>query len=344
LNQLDSWPGKGTESFEVAVSIGKLFAYQGRYAEAARYFQQALNKTKAARSIYLQHRALLAGAKVRCDLPVGAQVEGMVEKSVQLSQKGNLQGAAACAQEALQPTLEAQTLLGNVLFLSGDSKAALKTYDQVLEVNPGSPGALYARGATHFDRGERKLAIDDLQRYLSQREDLTHESEARALLTGASGREGPAPRVATPPVAETSTASKAASPPPLSPELIAAVQQTQQTPDFVAGLARTVEEAESALAAGRYQDALDRYKQVMPYQPNNGRFRAGMAWALVGLNRQPMGDRIWAVAVGSDPAAMEQLGDTLAKRGDARGAQALYRKLAESAPDYARGSGLRSKM
>lgn len=121
------------------------------------------------------------------------------------------------------------------------------------------------------------------------------------------------------------------------------IQNVPRTPERVAQMNGLVDEAESALVAGRFQDALDRYKQVMPYDPGNGRFRAGMAWSLVGLNRQPMADRIWSVAVGSDPKAVETLGDLLAARGNAAAAQALYAKLAATAPDYARTAGLSKK-
>ena len=69
-----------------------------------------------------------------------------------------------------------------------------------------------------------------------------------------------------------------------------------------------------------------------------------MAWALVGLQRQPMADQVWSVAVGADPGAVEKLGDALAGKGDKSGAKALWKKLAETAPAYAQGSGLAAKL
>jgi hypothetical protein len=68
-----------------------------------------------------------------------------------------------------------------------------------------------------------------------------------------------------------------------------------------------------------------------------------MAWALVGMNRQPMADRVWQVAVSADPAAVDKLGDTLKAKGDEKGARALWSKLAQTDPAYAQRAGLSSK-
>ena len=98
-----------------------------------------------------------------------------------------------------------------------------------------------------------------------------------------------------------------------------AIQATPRTPEFEANLSRLLEEGEAKLAADQYSDALDDYRQVMPYRPDDGRLRAGMAWALVGLKRQPMADNIWRVAVTSDPAAVDALGDRLLAKGNRPG-------------------------
>ena len=131
---------------------------------------------------------------------------------------------------------------------------------------------------------------------------------------------------------------------PLTQEMIDAVKNTERTPELEQGLAKLVQEGEDHLAHARYQEALDAYKRVVPFQPDNGRARAGMAWALLGLNRQPMAERVWSMAVEGDPAAVERLGDTLSSKGDVRGANALWAKLASTAPDYARKVSLNNKL
>jgi hypothetical protein len=83
---------------------------------------------------------------------------------------------------------------------------------------------------------------------------------------------------------------------------------------------------------------------VVPFQPENGRAKAGMAWALVSLDKQPMAERIWGVAVGSDARAVDGLGDMLKAKGDANGAKALWSKLAGSSPDYAKAANLQAKL
>ena len=82
----------------------------------------------------------------------------------------------------------------------------------------------------------------------------------------------------------------------------------------------------------------------MPVLPESGRAKAGMAYALVGLNRQPMADRVWGVAVQSDPAAVDALGDSLKQLGDESGAKKVWVKLAESAPSYPGLDGLKKKL
>ena len=122
-----------------------------------------------------------------------------------------------------------------------------------------------------------------------------------------------------------------------------AVRNTERTPELAQGLQKLVEEGEADLAHGKFQEALDAYKRVVPFQPDNGRAKAGMAWALVGLGK-PMADRVWGVAVGADPSAVDHLGDSLKALGDANGAKSLWQKLAQSSPDYAQQAGLSKKL
>jgi tetratricopeptide (TPR) repeat protein len=112
-----------------------------------------------------------------------------------------------------------------------------------------------------------------------------------------------------------------------------ALKKVQVTDDMKQGFESTLNAAEDALARGQFQDALDKYKQVMPFQPEP-RVRAGMAWSLIGLDRQPMADNIWNVAA-QEPAAVDGLGDALEKRGDHAGAQKLWARLKDTVPAYA---------
>jgi len=64
----------------------------------------------------------------------------------------------------------------------------------------------------------------------------------------------------------------------------------------------------------------------------------------VGLKRQPMADNIWRVAVTSDPAAVDALGDRLAAKGNQAGAKALWNKLLATAPDYPARAKVQDKL
>jgi thioredoxin-like negative regulator of GroEL len=104
---------------------------------------------------------------------------------------------------------------------------------------------------------------------------------------------------------------------------------------------KLIDEAEEHLARQRFQDALNSYKGVMPYQPDNTRVRAGLAWTMLKLNRQPMADNVWRVAT-TTPEAIDQLGDTLKAKGDAAGAKEVWQRLKESVPSY--GAKLEGKL
>ena len=133
-----------------------------------------------------------------------------------------------------------------------------------------------------------------------------------------------------------------ASAPMISQETMEAMNNVERTPELEAQLTQTVEKGEELLARGRYDEALQAYRQVMPLRPD-GRVKAGLAWTLVGLAK-PTADRVWGVAVSSDPAAVDALGEALKAKGDTKGARALWAKLAASAPDYAARASLQAKL
>jgi tetratricopeptide (TPR) repeat protein len=321
----------------------------------------------------------VSGCRVSSDMAV----DKAAEKARSLAAQKQPGPAAACALEALGPVLDSTVLLGNALALTGDPKGALAAYERVLQVQPRNAGALYGHGAVTFDvKGDDltalKAARKDLQASAELSSGTSQAASAKALAeridkviaaggaakfaqqqekTRAEGRPAVASAapMAPPPVAQAPmaggspmqpppTASGPTTPPQLSKETMEAFQKTEVTPEMQANFARLIEDGEAKLVANKYQDALDNYRQVMPYQPNNPRLRAGMAWALIGLQRQPMADNVWRVAVTSDPAAVDALGDRLSKAGNKDSAKALWTKLQATAPDYASSSGVQRKL
>jgi tetratricopeptide (TPR) repeat protein len=369
--------------FEVAAAIGKLYYGRARWADARDFFIQAEKTAEPVRTLFLQQKKQVKGelpdaATAGCRIAGDMTADKAAERARALAAQKQPGPAAACSLAALGPVVDSTTLLGNSLALLGDLKGAQAAYERVLQIQPRDAAALYGHGAVTFD-----LNGDDLQALKAARKELQMSAEiapstpqaasARALaeridqIVAAGGAskfarqqeklraEAPpvvaaAPPMAAPPMASPPPSQPGgqgpgpAAPPQLSKETMEAFQKVEVTPEMKANFARLIEDGEAKLAANKYQDALDNYRQVMPYQPNNPRLRAGMAWALVGLQRQPMADNVWRVAVTSDPAAVDALGDRLSKAGNKESARAIWTKLQATAPDYASRSGVQKKL
>ncbi|NTX15890.1 hypothetical protein HUA76_34495 [Myxococcus sp. CA056] len=365
LRQLDSTEGlQGREkTFEIAASLGRLYYLNGRNAEAGTYLLQADERAKPVRDVFLAQRkklgkaALATAEAAGCGFTPGQALEAMGAVAQERAKKGDVAGAAACARAALEPVLETGVMRANALFLSGNAAGALVAYGAVLEVEPRHEEALYGRSAVLFEtKGEDLTALKQARegfeavqamnpassraaaaKRLVTLVDETVKAGGRAKLL-ASRAEDRRIRLAQAPAAQGPDAPR-----PLTREMVDAVQNTERTPELEQGLAKLVDEGEEHLSKGRFQEALGNYTRVVPFQPENGRAKAGMAWALTGLGR-PMAARVWGVAVQTDPASVEKLGDTLKAKGDDKGAKALWEKLATDAPDYANKAGLQAKL
>jgi tetratricopeptide (TPR) repeat protein len=365
LQQLDANPELKTrpKPLEVSAALGKLYYTQGRHTDAVPYLRQAQQSAAAVRTLYLAERrrvpgALPSAATAGCPAGPEAVPGAAAARAQERAQAGEHAAAAACAKEALLPALEAGALLGTALFLDGDAAGALAAYAWVLEVDPAQPEALYGRAGVRFDRqaddvAALRLVKKDLSDFLARWPQAPQAPSARALLARTEEllRAGGLTRfaaargktlAASPPPAPAHPAE--ATLPALSPETVEAIRGTERTPELEKGLAELIEQGEEALAKGQYQAALEAYRRVVPFQPDSGRAKAGMAWALVGLNRQPMAERVWGVAVEADPAAVDALGDLLARKGNTKDARALWTKLEATSPAYAQKASLEKKL
>ena len=342
------------KTFEVAVSLGRLYFSHGRYAESVVFFEQAVAKADEARKLYLDKKKALGKTPIPAPAAAGCAPEGEpdLEKQLALAKsKSKPQEVAACARAALHPLIEVESQLASAMFLAGNKAGALKVHDRALELFPSNAEARYGRAAILLDtRGDDldalKAAKADLDKLLEDYPTSMHARQAKQFQSrineaiaagGISKLAALPPKRKVDPMEGLPTDHPRVSderPPPLTPEVIDALKKINVTPDMVEGFDGTIAAAEDQLAAGKFQDALNSYKQVMPFQPENGRVRAGMAWSLVKLGRQPMADNIWGVA-SQDPAAIDALGDALAKKGNAADAKALWTKLKDTVPAYA---------
>jgi tetratricopeptide (TPR) repeat protein len=324
--------------------------------------------------------AVPSAAEAKCGFTPETPVESMGATAEERAKKGDTAGAVACARAALEPVLEVETMRANALLLSGNPGDALEVYARVLEVAPSSADALFGRSALLYEtRGEdlkslqaardgfeafqgahpdspraplaRKLSrmADDavkaggMKKWMASRaEDRRIRASKLDLTPQAPPRMAQGPMQGRPAGGPMAGGGDNTSAPHVSQETMQAMQNVEHTPELEAQLTKTVEQGEELLAMGRYDEALAAYRQVMPLRPD-ARVQAGLAWTLIGLGK-PTADRVWGVAVGGNPAAVDQLGETLKAKGDVKGAKALWSKLAESAPDYAAKASLQAKL
>jgi tetratricopeptide (TPR) repeat protein len=325
--------------FEIAASLGKLYFGQGRYAEAREFFQQAALRVAPARALYasleksLKGKSLPSRQEAGCDGD-GATLEMLSTRATELAKARKALAAAVCAKAAMVMAMEAEVLLGHAMFLTKRPQEALEAYERVLAIVGGDVEARYSRAALLLDFKSNdvsalKLAASDLDFVVASPAfppgKLAQAKRFQALARDAVVAGG---------ISKVSVLPAQVTPPSLAPEVVAAFQNAPRTADQEAEWSRLMDQAEEYLAKGQFQQALDSYKQVMPYLPDNPRVRAGMAWTMIRLNRQPMADNVWRVAT-QTPDAVATLGDVLKSKGDADGAKALWQKLRETAPTYA---------
>ena len=340
---------------------------------------KALRELFLAQRKKLGKGAVPSVAEAKCGFEAETPLESMGTTVAERAKKGDTAGAVACARAALEPVLEVEAMRANALLLSGNAGHALKVYERVLEVAPSYADALFGRSALLYetqgdDLKSLKAAREGFEAFLKAHPDSPRAPLARKLsrMADEAAKAGgmkkwvasraedrsiraskldltpKQPMMAQGPMAGGPAAHPMAgggdntAAPHVSQETMDAMKNVERTPELEAQLTKTVEQGEELLAKGRYDEALAAYRQVMPLRPD-ARVQAGLAWTLIGLGK-PTADRVWGVAVGGNPAAVDQLGETLKAKGDVKGAKALWTKLAESAPDYAAKTSLQAKL
>jgi tetratricopeptide (TPR) repeat protein len=342
VQKLDATAGlkEKEKPFEIAASLGRLYFSQGRYADAQLYFKQAFDRAAAAKALYFaqkKRQRTMPSAVPGCEPTAENTLQLSFDKAQSMVREKNLAAAVACLDVALRPVMDVDVRLGQTQFLLGDAPGAISTFAESLQVFEKNVEARYALAATTIDAlGEDVAALSrarlGLQQFLAEAPQSPLAGNAKRLLSrteaaiAAGGFSklapaGPPPRVP-------------GQAPVLTPEMIQAFQNAPRTPEMNANFEKWVADAEEHVARSRFVEALNAYKQVMPYQPENARLRAGMAWTMLKLNRQPMADNVWRVATES-PDAVSAFGDTLKSKGDEEGAQAVWSRLKASVPSYA---------
>ncbi len=350
VKKLDSTPGltDRDKPFEIAASLGRLYVGQGRADQGKAFYQQALAKAEPVREFYAAQRKALGskpvpdGAKVGCAGGPDAALDALFTTAQAKAKAKDVPAAVACARAALEGTKDVDVQWGNLLFVANDVNGALAAYTKALDTFETNAEARYARAAVLLDSkgddvGSLKQAKADFERFLHDAPGSPHAGQAKKLLERTSeaidkGGISKLPQVvASAPIVPAPADGKQVMPPQLSPEVMKAFNDAPRTPEMQANFVKLLDEAEDHLAHGRFDQARTNYLQVMPYQPENPRVRAGMAWTMIKLNRQPMADRVWSAAI-QTPDAVIALSDVLKAKGDVEGSNALKEKLKASVP------------
>ena len=203
-----------------------------------------------------------------------------------------------CGQKVRQDRTQLLVKIGHAAFLGGDRSQAVASYERALQGAKGAEKELaaYALASVYLLRNKTE-DLEKAQRHIAQLHTEPYRQEGaylRHVLQGFSKPDAPKPLANT--------------------DLLVQIQQ-----------------AEKFLAQKDYRRALEIYKKLMLKDPTNTRFHAGMAWALIRLQR-PMRHRVWSVAM-REPTSLQQLAKRLKSLGNQADARALRKRLATGKAD-----------
>lgn len=106
---------------------------------------------------------------------------------------GDTDGAhkAFVEAERLSPTYLGAVLgVGRTLRALGRLDESARTLERALALRAEDPDALYLLGLVHSERGDRKRAIECLERFIATRPEVEAKFDAEALVTALKGKAG----------------------------------------------------------------------------------------------------------------------------------------------------------
>lgn len=349
--------------FHINVALGTLFYENGRYIEAIQYYRDALagaataeqrllalrNEAKvpthaevpeSCRPDLLDARATAAGQKQRA-------LETIIEEA-QKREATEPAAAVACWAQTLPSIALVHAKRGNSWYLIGNPDKARADHAAALALDPDHPEALFFSGALTLElaKGDAAQLAEgkrSWERLLAVAPEHPRAALVRDTLPKVDQIFGPRPdpnaahAAPHPAVAGGSgTMAPAMAEPsgvaPLDPATVKAVQGTEITPEFAATLDQLLALGEQHVAAGKWQDALDTLRGVMPYRPD-GRVALAMGIALRELGK-PTAERVLTQAQrmpGGDPARAKLELAKLYERTNPAQARVLLGELAADA-------------
>jgi tetratricopeptide (TPR) repeat protein len=331
--------------FAIDMALGNLFFDNGRYVEALEYYRDAERLVAGA------ERALVAvaGRPAAKQVPAACRAEDAAAKDGRRPVEAVMAAASdfpeaspeavACLRELGPALAHLRSRQGNAWYLAGNGDKARELHEAALLLDADLPESLFFRGAHILEaakgdpaalaRGraewERLLRVaPDHPRAAIVRETLPRVEE----LFGAKGREkGPDEPAPVP-----APAADAQGPAPLAPGLAEAMQAVERTPELERQLDQRLADGQRLLDEGKWQEALDAFKAVMPLRPD-GRVALGLGIALRELGK-PTAERVLAQAVrmpGGDPRRASYELALFYEKSNPAQARPLYESLAGDA-------------
>jgi tetratricopeptide (TPR) repeat protein len=320
--------------FGINLALGNLYFDNGRYVDALGYYRDALALVAEAEGRLLQAKSRPAApADCRVEPSTGGKSGRSVEQVLQQASARPGEGALACLAGLVPSMANVRARQGNAWYLAGNADKAREAHDTALRLDPDQPEALFFRGANLLEsaRGdEAKLAEGRAVwvRLVKVAPDHPRALVAKETLPRIGELFGKRPEAPAPASREATMKGPA----PLPPGVAEAGRGVAMTPELSKQLDAKVVDGEKRLTEGRWQEALDAFKEVMPLRPD-GRVALGLGVALRELGK-PTAERVLTQAVrmpgGDAPRATYELAVFYAKT-DAAKARTLFESIAADA-------------
>jgi len=305
----------------VNLALGNLFVDNGRYVESMEYYRDAARQVQP---VVDRLRGLQADAAAGACPAAGQPIEALIA-AAQSSTPADSPAATGCWREAARQASLVLSRYGNAWYLSGNPEKAAEQHALALSLHADQPESLFFRGARLLEASggdparlaegravwERLLKVAPehpragvVRESLPRLEQLFGRPKEQAVAAASAAPQGPGA---------------------LPAGLAESMAKVEITPEMARQLDERLAAGDRLLTEGRWQEALDTFKGVMPLRPD-ARVALGMGVALRELGK-PTAERVLLQAgrmPGADGArARYELALHYLRLGDARGRELL---------------------
>jgi tetratricopeptide (TPR) repeat protein len=339
--------------FNVSAALGNLFYDNGKFIDAIEYYSDALDRAAPAEKRIMELSA--AGQlNPKAVVPDSCRLDQPTKDDVAQGNKAKALEEIVAAATALAPTDPAgeaaclgqlplilanlHARRGNGWYLVGNADKARADHTAALALDPVNPEALFFSGALQFETAHgdpAKLAAGKAfwEKLLKvapdhPRAQIVKETLPRVdQLFGPNANQGMA-MAGHPPIDNQSAPPGGAAAPQLPAGMMEAMSNVQHTPEMDAQLDKTTADGEALLQQGKWQEALDMFKQVMPLRPS-GKIALDLGIALRELGK-PTAERVLTNATrmpGGDPVRAKYELAVYYEKHDPAQAKALYQEI-----------------